>query len=45
MLLNNWVNNQIFTGHYLDYSFVIILGFILTYISNRLSKKITAKLS
>ena len=42
--LNPWINNQFFTGHYLDYSIVIISGFILTYISKSLSKRITAKL-
>ena len=45
LFLYKWIDHQIFTGHYLDYSLVIISGFILTYTSNNLSKRIAAIIS
>lgn len=42
LFLSRWVNNPIFSGHYLDYTFVIIVGLCLTYITHRISKTVSA---
>ena len=37
LFLYKWIDNPIFTGHYLDYTLVIIAGLCLTYIAHRVS--------
>ncbi|MBO7067796.1 MAG: acyltransferase [Bacteroidaceae bacterium] len=45
LYLREWIDSPIFIGHYLDYSIVIISGFILTYLAHRLSKEITSTIA
>lgn len=41
----SWMDSPLFFGHYLDYIFVIIAGFCLTYITHRISPKVSAIIS
>ncbi len=41
--LDSWINSPIFSGHYLDYTLVIIVGFILTYIVHGFSNAVASK--
>lgn len=43
LYLDKYLYLPLFAGHYLDYSFVIILGLCLTYITNKLSNKVISK--
>lgn len=41
----SWMDSTIFFGHYLDYTFVIIAGLGLTYITHGISQKVSAKIA
>ena len=45
LYLSSWINNHIFSGHYLDYIFVIISGFGMTLITHSISQKVSTKIA
>ncbi len=45
LYLSSWIDYPIFSGHHLDYAFVIISGLCLTCITHCISQKISAKIA